>query len=329
MGGRERLQPLLDHGVIDGVLRPLLSGKEAEVWLVEARGEARVAKLYKEAQHRSFKHRVAYTEGRQVCRSRDRRAMSRGSRYGKAQAEEAWRNAEVEAIYKLAAAGVRVPTPYDFVDGVLVMELVAGPDGGPAPRLADVNLSPREAEETFHVVLREVVKMLDAGLVHGDLSDFNILLGADGPVLIDFPQAVDAAANPNAKRMLLRDVKNLTRFFGRWAKKLRGTRYGDELWDLFERGVLHPDVELTGSFERDSGEADVEAIIAEIREAEAAERARREGRQEGRQEGREEGLETVALRMLDQGRSVDEISELTGLSKEQIEGLQRAGGDRQ
>ena len=276
MSGREGLQSLLDHGVIDAVIRPLQSGKEAQVWLVEAHGEVRVAKIYKEAATRSFKHRSAYTEGRQVRRSRDMRAMKKGSRYGKEQVEAAWRDAEVDAIYKLRAADVRVPRPFDYIDGVLVMELVQGPDGDPAPRLADVNLEPDEAVALHDQLIREVVKMLCAGLVHGDLSDFNVLLAWDGPVVIDFPQAVDAAANQNARKLLLRDVKNLSHFFSRWAPKLRKTRFGPEMWDLYERGTLTPDTKLTGKHKKSSDQADVDAIIAEIQAAEAEERARRE-----------------------------------------------------
>lgn len=276
MASRDGLQSLLDHGVIDRVLRPLLSGKEAEVWLVEAEGEHRVAKIYKEADKRSFKHRSTYTEGRQVRRSRDMRAMQKGSRYGKSQVEEAWRTAEVDAIYRLRAAGCRVPKPFDFLDGVLVMELVCGPDGEPAPRLADVNLDKHEAIELHGIIIHEVVKMLAAGLVHGDLSDFNVLLGVDGPVIIDFPQAIDAAANQNAKRLLLRDVKNLASFFGRWAPKLRKTQYGPEMWDLYERGVLKPETQLTGRFQDASQGADLDAIIREIRAAEQEEARRRE-----------------------------------------------------
>ena len=200
--------------------------------------------------------------------------MDRKSKFGRAQLESAWKSAEVDAIYRLRDAGVRVPEPFDFVDGVLVMELVADHRGEPAPRLCDVTLSRDEAREIFDILVREVVKMLCAGLVHGDLSDFNVLLTPDGPVIIDFPQAIEAAANRNAQRILVRDVKNLTRFLGRWDRRLRKTRYGDEIWDLYERGVLTPDSPLTGRFSRKSSGTDVEAIIAEI-QASAREEARR------------------------------------------------------
>lgn len=264
----------MDLGIIDRVIRPLMSGKEAQVWLVEAAGERRVAKIYKEASQRSFRHRASYTEGRRVRDSRQQRAMDRKSKFGRSQLESAWKSAEVDAIYRLRDAGVRVPTPYDFVEGVLVMSLVADPNGEPAPRLCDVTLTRSEAREVFDILVREVVKMLCAGLVHGDLSDFNVLLAAEGPVIIDFPQAIEAAANRNAERLLVRDVKNLTRFLGRWDRRLRRTRYGDEIWDLYQRGVLTPDTPLTGRFERKSAGTDVDAIIAEI-QASAREEARR------------------------------------------------------
>lgn len=275
MRGREGLDALLDHGVIDTVIRPLMSGKEAQVWLVEVNGEHRVAKIYKRADHRSFKHRADYTEGRKVRSSRSMRAMQKGSRFGKEQIESAWRSAEVDAIHRLRAAGVRVPEPFDFVDDVLVMELVKDEHGEPAPRLADVTLTREEAYEVHQKLVREVCKMLCAGLVHGDLSDFNVLMSADGPVIIDFPQAIDAAANQNARKLLLRDVKNLTGFLARWAPKIRKTRYGPEMWALYERGELKPDTRLTGRYTPSDQSADVDAIVAEIRAAEEAERARR------------------------------------------------------
>ena len=204
--GLDSLQGLVDLGVIDVVHRALMAGKEAQVFLVSSGGQQRVAKVYKEAEHRSFKHRSTYAEGRRVKNTRRQRAMDKRTRYGRAQEEEAWKSAEVDAIYRLAEAGVRVPQPYDFIDGVLVMELIADERGEPAPRLVDVSLEPDEARDLFQVLVREVVRMLCAGLVHGDLSDFNVLLSADGPVIIDFPQAVDAASNNNARQLLIRDA---------------------------------------------------------------------------------------------------------------------------
>lgn len=276
MRAPERLWPLLEMGVVTDVIRPLMSGKEADVFLVDVRGEWAVAKVYKEADRRSFKHRAAYTEGRNSRNTRSQRAMAKGSRFGREEVEAAWRNAEVDAIYKLEAAGVAVPRPYSFVEGVLVMELIRGFDGGPAPRLVDVELSKGEAEEIFHILIREVVKMLCAGVVHGDLSDFNVLLPPYGPVIIDFPQAVDPATNNNARKLLVRDVKNLTSFLGRFAPGLKKTRYGEEMWALYERAELAPDTRLTGRFKGSDRSADTSSLLAEIEAVEREARARRE-----------------------------------------------------
>jgi RIO kinase 1 len=272
----ERLLPLLDQGVITDVIRPLMAGKEAQIYLVEARGELRVAKVYKEAANRSFKHRSVYTEGRRVRNTRQQRAMNKRSKHGRRELEEAWRNAEVDAIYRLRAANVRVPEPYDFIDGVLVMEMVRGPDGEPAPRLADLAFEPQEAEEVFQMLLREVVKMLCAGVVHGDLSDFNVLMGVDGPVIIDFPQWVDAAHNRNARKLLVRDVDNLQSFLGRYTRQLKQRRYGKEMWDRYEHNELRPDSKLTGRFKPRPKEDDTYALLREIEELEKEARARRE-----------------------------------------------------
>jgi len=272
----DRLQPLLDQGVIEEVHRPLMSGKEAEVFLVRAGGEERVAKVYKNAQFRSFQHRTDYTEGRRVRSSREQRAMNKRSRHGRAKTEEAWRSAEVDAIYLLRAAGVRVPEPFAFVEGVLVMELVRGLDGEPAPRMVDVNFTPEEAEELFHLLLREVVKMLCAGIIHADLSDFNVLMSPEGPVIIDFPQAVDPARNQSARKLLVRDVKNLSSFLGRFAPQLKRTQYGPEMWDLYERSELEPDTELTGVWESQAPKAEVNSLLEDILQLEQEARERRE-----------------------------------------------------
>jgi RIO kinase 1 len=272
----ERLVPLLDLGEIDEVLRPLMAGKEAEVYLVRTRDVECVAKVYKDADFRSFTHRAEYIEGRRVRNSREQRAMNKGSRHGRLKTEEAWRSAEADAIYLLHAAGVRVPQPLTFIEGVLVMALVTDEDGDPAPRLVDRRFSADEATEVFHVVLREVVKMLCAGIVHADLSDFNILMGYDGPVLIDFPQAVDPAHNQNARRLLMRDVKNLTNFLARYAPQLRHTQFGPEMWDLYERNRLTPDTELTGRFKSNQKKADVGSLLEDILEMEREARERRE-----------------------------------------------------
>ena len=272
----ERLEPLLEQGVIDEVIRPLMSGKEAEIFLVIADGEERVAKVYKDARFRSFQHRAQYTEGRRVRSSREQRAMNKGSRHGRAKTEEAWRSAEVDAIQVLRGAGVRVPRPYAYVEGVLVMELVRGFDGGPAPRMVDVQFTREEATELFHLLVREVVKMLCAGIVHADLSDFNVLLSAEGPVIIDFPQAIDPARNQSAKKLLLRDVKNLAGFLGRFAPELRRTRYGPEMWSLYERSELDPETELTGKYKEKKVEVEVNSLLEDILKLEQEARERRE-----------------------------------------------------
>lgn len=268
------LRPLFEEGLVDEVLRPLMSGKEASVFLVRSRGELCVAKIYKEAQNRSFRQRSAYAEGRQVRNSRQRRAMEKGSKYGKALLEAEWQNSEVQALTKLHQAGVRVPVPYHHADNVLLMELVKDANGEPAPRLYDLRLMQHEAIKIHERLIREIVRMLCAGYVHGDLSEYNILMDADGPVIIDLPQASDAAHNRNSERIFLRDVKNLAYFLGRVAPRLRKTRYGPEIWDLYTRGELHPDSKLTGRFKRRDNRVDTESIIAEI-QASAAEASAR------------------------------------------------------
>ncbi len=270
----KRLQSLIEEGLIDTVVRQLMSGKEAMVYVVRCGDETRCAKIYKEATNRSFRQAVDYTENRKVKNSREARAMAKGTRFGRQAQEAAWQSAEVDALYRLAAAGVRVPKPHNFCDGVLLMELVTDEHGDAAPRLNDVVLTPEEARAHHATLLIEVVRMLCAGVVHGDLSEFNILLAADGPVIIDLPQAVDAAGNNHAKRMLLRDVANLRGFFGGFAPELLQTDFGSEIWELYERGVLQPDVTLTGKFERKAGEVDVGGLIREIDDARAEEAAR-------------------------------------------------------
>jgi len=263
----ESLTPLVDMGIIQEVLRPLMSGKEAQVYLVTSGGEQRVAKVYKTAQNRTFRQRTEYTEGRGVRNTRTQRAKNRRSRYGRAQDEASWRAAEVDIIYRLRAAGVRVPEPHYFVDGVLVMELITDAHGDPAPRLADVALGRVEAGEVFSTLLASVVKMLHAGVVHGDLSEFNVLMGPDGPVVIDFPQSVDPAKNQSARKLLLRDVENLNQFLVRYVPGKRRLPYGPELWDLYARGELTPDTELTGVHRRSKIKADTMAVLYEIEAA--------------------------------------------------------------
>ena len=270
-----RLQSLVEEGLIDTVVRQLMSGKEAMVYVVRCGDETRCAKIYKEASQRSFRQAVDYTENRKVKNTRQARAMAKGTKFGRQASEAAWQSAEVDALYRLADAGVRVPTPYNFCDGVLLMELVADEHGDAAPRLNDVAFTPEDARTHHASLITEVIRMLCAGVVHGDLSEFNILLAADGPVIIDLPQAVDAAGNNHAQRMLLRDVANLRHFFGQFAPELLQIDYGHEMWDLYQRGVLYPDTVLTGQFERKSGPVDLGGVLREIDDASAEEAARR------------------------------------------------------
>ena len=269
-----RLQPLVDDGLIDTVVRQLMSGKEAMVFVVRRGDETLCAKVYKEADKRSFRQAVDYTENRKTKNSRQARAMAKGSRYGRAAQEQAWQSAEVDALRRLAAAGVRVPKPWQFHEGVLLMELVADAEGNAAPRLNDVELTPELATQFHHRLIGEVVRMLSAGIIHGDLSEFNILVDADGPVIIDLPQAVDAAGNNHAPRMLVRDVDNLRRFFGRIAPELLATDFGKEIWAAYQAGTLVPDMELTGHFEADESNVDLEDVMREIDDARLEEEAR-------------------------------------------------------
>ncbi len=269
-----RLLPLLEDGLIDDVTRQLMSGKEAMVFVVLCGDEVRCAKVYKEANKRSFRQSVDYTEGRKTKNSRQARAMQKGSKYGRESQEAAWQSAEVDALYRLANAGVRVPTPYNFYEGVLLMELVTGDDGNAAPRLNDVQLSAAIALKYHAFLIEQVVKILLAGIVHGDLSEFNILVGSDGPVIIDLPQAVDAAGNNHAKDMLARDVKNLADYFGQFAPELLNTQYAKEIWALYERGDLTIDSPLTGRFAETNKAVDMQSVMREIKNAEFQEAAR-------------------------------------------------------
>ncbi|MCU8012272.1 MULTISPECIES: PA4780 family RIO1-like protein kinase [unclassified Shewanella] len=273
----KRIQPLVDEGLVDEVISQLMSGKEATVYVVRSGDDIRCAKVYKEADKRSFKQAVLYQEGRKVRNSRRARAMEKGSKFGRDQQEEAWQNAEVEALYRLANAGVRVPKPYGCFDGVLLMELVTDAEGNVAPRLNDVSMSAEKALKDHALVMTYVKRMLCAGLVHGDLSEFNVLVDSEGPVIIDLPQAVDAAANNHAKWMLARDVNNMTQYYGLYAPELLKTQYAKEIWALFEAGELKPETPLTGEFTEVLVEADVSAVLEEIQAAfeEAQERKQR------------------------------------------------------
>ncbi len=268
----KRIQPLVDEGLIDSVERQLMSGKEATVYVVRCDQEIRCAKVYKEASQRSFRQAASYQEGRKVKNSRQARAMEKGTRYGRKMQEEVWQNAEVDALYRLAAAGVRVPKPYICVEGVLLMELLTDANGNAAPRLNDVPLTEAMALDYHAQLLKQVVLMLCAGVVHGDLSEYNILVDATGPVIIDLPQAIDAAGNTEAGAMLERDVNNLRNFFSVCAPKLASTQYGKEIWQLYGDGLLTPDYVLTGQVEIDTRPADVGAVMHEIALAEQEER---------------------------------------------------------
>lgn len=263
----KRLQPLYEDGLIDEVISQLMSGKEATVYVVASGDEIRCAKVYKEADKRSFKKAVSYTEGRKSKNSRRARAMEKGSKFGRKQQEEAWHNAEVDALYKLDAAGVRVPKPYGCFDGVLLMELVCDDEGAVAPRLNDVAFTEEQAIEDHAMMMEYVKRMLCAGLIHGDLSEFNVLVDDYGPVIIDLPQAVDAAANMHAKTMLERDINNMRSYYGQYAPQLFQTQYAKEMWALYEEGKLKADTQLTGLFAEDSTSADVDAVMLEIKAA--------------------------------------------------------------
>jgi RIO kinase 1 len=270
----QRLEPLLEDGLIDDVVRQLMSGKEATVYVVRCGDDVRCAKVYKEANKRSFRQSVDYTEGRKVKNSRQSRAMAKGSKFGRESQEAAWQSAEVDALYRLANAGVRVPEPYNFYEGVLLMELVSDANGNAAPRLNDVTFSAEEARKHHQTLIKEVVRMLCAGIVHGDLSEFNILMSADGPVIIDLPQAVDAAGNNNASEMLARDVRNLSDYFGRFAPELLTTQYGKEIWALYAHGDLTLETKLTGQFRQSNKAVDLKSVMREIEDTKKAEEAR-------------------------------------------------------
>ena len=282
----KRIEPLVEDGLVDEVVRQLKSGKEATVYVVQCGNEIRCAKIYKEANQRGFHQAVNYTEGRKVKNSRQARAMEKGSRYGRKEQEAAWQHAEVDALYKLAAAGVRVPHPFGFYEGVLLMELVADENGEPAPRLNDLELTQEQAREFHAFLIRQVVLMLCAGIVHGDLSEFNVLVDSQGPVIIDLPQAVDAAANNNASRMLERDVENLAIYFGQFAPELLDTQYGKEIWSIYLRGELLPDTPLTGRFREIEKKADVHSVMREIKSVREEHEAKLRYQQLKREEGR-------------------------------------------
>jgi len=272
----KRIQPLIEDGLIDDVTSRLMSGKEADIYVVTCGDEIRCAKVYKEANKRNFKKSAQYTEGRKVKNSRRARAMEKGSKFGRQEQEKLWQNAEVDALYLLASAGVRVPEPFGCIDGVLLMELMSDGEGGVAPRLSDIAMTEEEALEDHDIVLQNIVRMLCAGIVHGDLSEFNVLVDQYGPVIIDLPQAVNAASNNNAKSMLERDVDNMRRYFGKFAPSLLHSNYGKEMWELYENGELQPDTVLTGRFQESTKAANVGAVMEQIEAAREEEEMRLE-----------------------------------------------------
>lgn len=296
-----KLLPLVEDGVVDAVLGQVKSGKEADVFLVQVGEEVRCAKVYKEANNRSFRQATQYQEGRRVKGSRTARAMAKRTSYGQKEAESSWMNAEVAALNVLSAAGLRVPQPFGLYDGVLIMELIADTDGHPAPRLDDVVLTPDEALAFHEDLIAQVVRMLCAGLIHGDLSEFNVLVDARGPVIIDLPQAVNAAGNNSAAMLFARDVDNLARFFGRFEPAILSLRYAKEIWALYEKGKLTPQTELTGLFEETAKRVDVGGVLRVIEDAQKendfrvqkrADRAteKLEARTKGRRGGEDEVL---------------------------------------
>jgi len=273
------LQPLIDDGVIDEVIRALKSGKEATVYLVRSGTQTRCAKVYRDMRQRSFQRRAQYQEGRKLRGSRQTRAANKNTRFGRGEQEAAWKNAEVDALYRLQAAGVRVPKPYGYFNDVLLMELVVGSDGHPAPRLGEIDLSPEKAREYHEFLIRQIVRMLDIGLIHGDLSEFNVLVDSDGPVIIDLPQVVNAAGNNGALAMLERDVNNIRGTLGRFAPELLATEFAREMWDVYERGDLTADRQLTGLFARDETVADAEGVLLVVDDAREEAIQRELGRQ--------------------------------------------------
>jgi RIO kinase 1 len=280
----KRIKPLFEDGIVDEVLSQLMSGKEATVYVVRCGNDIRCAKVYKEANKRSFKKAAEYQEGRKGRNSRRNRAMEKKSSFGRKQQEDAWQNSEVDALYRLADAGVRVPQPYGCFDGVLIMELILDAEGSVAPRLNDVGLSEEQALKDHKTIMHDVARMLSAGVVHGDLSEFNVLLDEHGPVIIDLPQAVDASGNNNAKAMLDRDVSNMTTYYSQFAPQLANSQYANEIWELYEKAELKDNVQLTGLFEEDQTEADVDDIMLQIKAAYEEEQARIERKQEAENE---------------------------------------------
>lgn len=276
----KRIQPLIDEGLVDTVICELMSGKEATVYVVRCGEEIRCVKVYKESNQRNFRQHTNYTEGRRIKNSRYERAIKRGSRFGRSTQEEAWQSTEVDMLYRLANAGVRVPQPYNFFESVLLMELISNDRGDIAPRLNDIQPTAKQARLYHRILIRQIVRMLCAGVVHGDLSQYNILIGDQGPVIIDLPQAVDAAKNSNAQQMIKRDIDNLTAYLSRFAPELSQTDYGSEIWSLYQCGNLHESVNLTGQKQKNEAPVNVNKVLRIIGAVLKKETARQRYKQE-------------------------------------------------
>lgn len=256
----KRLEPLIEEGLIDSVICQLMSGKEAMIYLVDCGDAIRCAKVYKESNKRNFQQRANYTEGRKVKNSRRARAIEKGSRYGRIACEEAWQSTEIDMLCRLGMAGIRVPKFYSFFSGVLLMELITDSEGNVAPRLSDLILTPKQARVYHKALIDQIVKMLCAGIVHGDLSQYNVLIGSQGPVIIDLPQAVNAADNHQARHMIKRDIDNLTAYFSRFAPELAQSDYAAEIWSFYQRGKL-PQAQLSGNAKQQDKPVNVNSIL--------------------------------------------------------------------
>ena len=261
------LEGMVRDGLIDEVVKRLASGKEADIYVVYSQGQYRCAKVYKDITKRNFKKQATYQEGRKTRNSRKARAMEKHTKYGRKEMESSWQNAEVDALYKVAETGARVPEPFYCMDGVLLMELVIGPDGDVAPRLHDLALTEDQAMEYYSALIVDVMKMLCAGIVHADLSEYNVLVDEFGPIIIDLPQAVDATSNNNAADFLIRDLNNLRDYFSQYAPELKATEFGQEMWAIYKAGDLTPETPLTGQFKRSTKEINVKNVMEAIDEA--------------------------------------------------------------
>jgi RIO kinase 1 len=240
MARTQELLNLVEEGVIDAVHAQLMSGKEATVYVVERQGHLGAAKVYRARDDRTFKKVASYVEGRNQTRnSRDRRAMNNKSSYGRGLLEEGWQEMEFRALRAAFDAGVRVPEPFFLYENVLLMELIVDEAGAPAKRLADFPFTPEQASALHLEIFLQVKRLLESGLIHADLSAYNVLMAATGPTLIDLPQVVDVAGNNNAGLILRRDLRNVTEHLARFdARLLRFANCGEALFRHCQRGTL-------------------------------------------------------------------------------------------